>query len=56
MVPVKAHVQGVGANQTIGEIVADGSFAGLGTVGAGLRANFILAPNFGYLDDRYDFD
>lgn len=56
MVPVKAHVQGVGANQTIGEIVADGGFAGLGTVGAGLRANFNLAPNFGYLDDRYDFD
>jgi hypothetical protein len=56
MVPVRADLLGPGGEQTIGTIVADGGFKGLGTVGAGLRADFTFAKNFGYLDDRYDFD
>jgi len=56
MVPVRADLLGPGGEQTIGNIVADGGFAGNGTVGAGLRADFTFAKNFGYLDDHYGFD
>jgi hypothetical protein len=55
-VPVRAMVQGFGGDQTIGTIVADGGFAGNGVAGSGLRADFTFANNFGFLDNRYDFD
>ncbi|HEV3165673.1 MAG TPA: hypothetical protein VGZ22_16720, partial [Isosphaeraceae bacterium] len=55
-VPVQANVEGFAGLQTIGSIVADGGFAGTGTGGSGLRADFTFANNFGYLDSRYDFD
>ncbi len=55
-IPVQVDVGQAGNSQTIGTIVADGGFAGLGTVGSGLRADFTFADHFGFLDDRYDFD